>query len=235
MNLRTFCERKSSHKRPEPCLQFRDVKRVFVLLLGVVLACMLSATAGAKKHPALQHVTIFGDSVASALKWDPTALHVIEHGNRVTLGLQPCGRLTTPGCFSPPPPSVLTEVRTLGHKIGPTVVILVGYNDDPHVYAAGIDHVLRAMHRRGVKQVLWLTLRPVYQQYRITNQVIRGASHRFPWMTVTNWASYSWPHKSWFGPDGIHFTSEGAVQFGIYVHRTLRAAGLTGPVNSQTG
>ncbi len=196
---------------------------------------MLCATAGAKKRAPLQHVTIFGDSVASALNWDPTARHVIEQGDRLTLELQPCGRLTTPGCFSPPPPSVLSEVKTLGRMIGPTVVILVGYNDDPHVYAAGIDDVLRAMHSRGVKQVLWLTLRPVYQQYRITNEVIRGAASRFPWMTVVNWAGYSWPHKSWFGSDGIHFTSEGAVQFGIYIHRTLRAAGLTGPESSEAG
>ena len=90
--------------------------------------------------------------------------------------LHPCGRLSTPGCFANgPPPSVLSSIRTLGRRIGPTAVILVGYNDDPHVYAAGIDSVLHAMHRRGVKQVLWLTLRPVYDgrvstQYRITNE-----------------------------------------------------------------
>jgi hypothetical protein len=211
------------------------VTRSFVLLSGFVFACVLSANAVAHRSPPLQHVTIFGDSVASALNWDPTALQAVERGNRVTLELQPCGRLTSPGCFSPPPPSVLAEVRSLGRRIGPTVVILVGYNDDPHVYAAGIDHVLRAMQRRGVKQVLWLTLRPVYQQYRITNSVIRGASHRWPFMTVVDWGGYAWPHKDWFGSDGIHFTGAGAVQFGVYLHRTLRSYGLTGPKNSTSG
>jgi hypothetical protein len=174
-------------------------------------------------------MTIFGDSVASALNWDSTAKDEIEKGNRVTFELQPCGRLTTPGCFSPPPPSVLSEIKTLGRRIGPTVVILVGYNDDPHIYYAGIDKVLRAMHARGVKHVLWLTLRPVYKQYRITNGVIRGASHRWPFMTVIPWGAYSWSHKDWFASDGIHFTAEGAVQFAIYVHRTLKSYGLTGP------
>ncbi len=180
-------------------------------------------------------MTIFGDSVASALNWDPTAREEVEKGDRVTFELQPCGRLTTPGCISPPPPSVLKEVWTLGRKIGPTVVVLVGYNDDPHVYAAGIDKVLRAMHSRGVKQALWLTLRPVSEQYRTTNSVIRLASHRFPWMTVVNWGAYSRPHPQWFGSDGVHFTAAGAVQFGIYLHRTLQKYGLTGPENSRRG
>jgi hypothetical protein len=206
------------------------------LVAASFLAAFLAGSAVAHKHPPLQHLTIFGDSVAAALDWDPTARQVIENGNRVTYELQPCGRLTTPGCFtSHPPPSVLAEIKTLGRRIGPTVVILVGYNDDPHVYYAGIDKVLHAMHRWGVKQVLWLTLRPVNQQYRITNSVIRGASHRFSWMTVVPWGAYSSPHKSWFGSDGIHFTAAGAVQFAIYVHRTLKSYGLTGPKSSTRG
>ena len=214
---------------------FVFVTRLFALLSVLVAACVLAETAGAHKRPPLKHVTIFGDSVASALNWVPTAKAVVERGNRVTYELHPCGRLSAPGCLANgEPPSVLTSVKDLGRRIGPTVVILVGYNDDPHVYAAGIDSVLHAMHNRGVKHVLWLTLRPVFDghvstQYRITNSVIRGASHRFPWMIVVPWGGYSFPHKDWFGPDGVHFTSAGAVQFAIYVHRTLKSYGLTGP------
>lgn len=214
------------------------MRRLFVLLLGgFVLACVLSASAVARKSPPLQHVTIFGDSSAAALNWDPPARAVLEKGNRVTLELQPCGRLTTPGCLvSNPPPSVLSEVQTLGRRIGPTVIILVGYNDDPHVYASGIDSVLRAMRNHGVKQVLWLTLRtiPHPAQYGVTNSVIRGASHRWSFMTVVNWGAYSAPHPEWF-TDGIHFTGAGAVQFATYLHRTLKKYGLTGPKNSKFG
>lgn len=210
--------------------------RFIALLAAVALACALAATAVAgKKKPPQQHVTIFGDSVAAALDWAPAARKVLEHGNRLTLELAPCGRLWTTGCFNPPPPSVLQEVRKLGKKIGPTAVVLVGYNDDPHVYKRGIGKVLRAMHSRGVKQVLWLTLRPVYKQYRVTNEVIRGAARKFDWMTVVNWGGYSWKHPSWFGSDGIHFTANGAVKFAEYVHRQLKADGLTGPVTSNAG
>jgi hypothetical protein len=211
--------------------------RLLVLLIGLVGACLLSASAVATQRPPLKHVTIFGDSEAAALNWDPTAKAVIDKGNRATYELEACGRLTTPGCISPPPPSVLSEVKTLGRRIGPTVVILVGYNDDPHVYASGIDSVLRAMHKRGVKQVLWLTLRSNAHpdQYKATNQVIRAAAHRFPFVTVINWAGYSSPHPDWFVSDGIHFTSNGAVQFATYVHRTLKSYGLTGPKSWNTG
>jgi hypothetical protein len=211
------------------------VRRLLVLLSGLAVAGLLSANAVAHK-PRLQHVTIFGDSSAAALNWDSTAREEVTKANRVTFELRPCGRLTTPGCISPPPPSVLSEIRALGRKIGPTVMILVGYNDDPQVYADGIDHVLKAMHKRGVKQVLWLTLRTASHpdQYKVVNSVIRGAAHRWPFMTVINWAAYSGPHPEWF-TDGIHFTGSGAVQFGIYLHRTLKSYGLTGPVNSTSG
>ena len=212
------------------------MRRSLVLLSGLAIAGLLSASAVGHQSARLKHVTIFGDSSAAALSWDAEALSKITRGNRVTLELQGCGRLATPGCFNPPPPSVLSEVRTLGRRIGPTAIVLVGYNDDPHVYADGIDSVLRAMRNHGVKQVLWLTLRTQAHpgQYRGTNTVIRGASHRWPLMTVVNWAGYSGPHPEWF-TDGIHFTGAGAVQFGIYLHRTLRKYGLTGPVGSGGG
>ncbi len=206
------------------------MRRLLAVLVALALSCAVATGALAGKRRPLQHVTIFGDSVAAALNWDSTAKNVLASGNRLTLELAPCGRLWTIGCFSPPPPSMLQEVRTLGRRIGPNAIVLIGYNDDPHVYAQGIDKVLAAMRNHGVKHVLWLTLRAVYQQYRATNEVIYGASERFPIMTVLDWNDYSRGHPSWFASDGLHFSAEGAVQFAIYLHRQLRALGLTGPL-----
>ena len=150
--------------------------RLVASSVAVALCCALASTASASKKRPLQHVTIFGDSVAAAFSWDPTARKVLAQGDRLTLDLSPCGRLVQPGCITPPPPSVLKEVELLGRRIGPNVVVFVGYNDDPHIYAGGIDRVLRAMHRRGVTHALWLTLRAVNKQYRLINEVIHGAS-----------------------------------------------------------
>jgi hypothetical protein len=206
------------------------VSRFFVPALAVALCCALVSTASAAGTKALQHVTIFGDSVAAAFTWDPTARSVLAAGDRVTFDLSPCGRLTQPGCLTPPPPSVFTKVELLGHRVGPTVVVLVGYNDDPHVYRAGIDKVLRAMQRRGVTHVIWLTLRAVNKQYLLINEVIHGASARWRGlMTVLDWNNYSRNRPTWFATDHIHLSALGGTQLAIYIHRTLKRLGLTGP------
>lgn len=203
--------------------------RLLAWSLVVALCCASAAGATASQQRPLRHVTIFGDSVAAVLTWDPRAKQVLEQGDRLTLDLVPCGRLVQPGCaLQDPPPSVLQEVQLLGRRIGPTAVVLVGYNDDPHVYAAGIGRVLRAMHRRGVKHVLWLTLRAINQQYRLINEVIHGASARYRWMTVLDWNAYARNRPEWFATDSVHLSSLGGVQLAIFIHRTLKQMGLTG-------
>jgi hypothetical protein len=208
------------------------VGRLLASSLALALCCAAASAASAAEKRPLQHVTIFGDSVAAAFTWDPTALQVLARGDRIKLELSPCGRLTQPGCVlqQHPPPSVLKKVELLGRRIGPTAVVLVGYNDDPHVYAAGIGRVLTAMKRRGVKHVLWLTLRAVDKQYLLTNEVIHGASARYRWMTVADWNGYSRNHPSWFASDRVHLSAAGGVQLATYIHRWLRWMGLSGPL-----
>jgi hypothetical protein len=206
------------------------VSRRLISPLAVALCCALASAASATARTPLQHVTIFGDSVAAVFTYDSTARTVLTQDDRVTFDLSPCGRLTQPGCISPPPPSVFRKVELLGRRIGPTVVVLVGYNDDPHVYRAGIDKVLKAMERRGVKRVLWLTLRAINQQYLLINEVIHGASARWRGlMTVLDWNNYSRDHPSWFAMDDIHLSALGGVQLATYIHRSLKRLGLTGP------
>jgi hypothetical protein len=207
------------------------VGRLLVSSLLIGLCCALAATALAATKRPLRHVTIFGDSVAAALNWDSTAKRIVERGNRVLFELHPCGRLVQPGCISPPPPSVLHDVRQLGRKIGPTVIVFVGYNDDPATYRKSIPVVLRAMRNRGVKHVLWLTLRAVYKQYVDINHAIYAAEQKWrPLMSVVDWNHYSASHTSWYASDGIHMSGSGAVQFATYLHRTLKQLGLTGPL-----
>jgi hypothetical protein len=209
------------------------VGRPIAWLLAAVLCCALAAGAGsalAGKHRPYQRVTIFSDSVGAALNWDSTAHRIVEEGNRVLFELHPCGRLVQPGCISPAPPSVLAVVRQLGTRIGPNVVVFIGYNDNPATYRAGIPDVLSAMRKRGVQHVLWLTLQPVYAQYRDINGAIADASRRYQgFMTMLAWGAYSHDHPSWFSPDGIHMTGIGASAFATYLHDKLKALGLTGP------
>jgi hypothetical protein len=203
---------------------------LLVSSLVAALGCVLASGAVAAKRPQ-QHVTIFSDSVGAALNWDSTAKRIVEHGNRVLFELHPCGRLVQVGCLSPPPPSVLGTVRTLGRRIGPNVVVFVGYNDSPLIYRNGISVVLKAMRKRGVKHVLWLTLRAVNKQYVGDNEAIYAAERKWrPLMTVLDWNHYSSSHTSWYAADGIHMSGAGAIAFATYLHRSLRRLGLTGPL-----
>ena len=205
--------------------------RSLVLLGAVVLCCALAATVVAGRKRPRQHVTIFSDSSGASLNWDSTAKRIVERGDRVLLELHPCGRLTQPGCFTTnPPPSVLARVRSLGRRIGPNVVIFVGYNDDPATYRRGLPIVLKALWQRGVQHVLWFTLHAVNRQYADINRAIYAEAQKWrPTMTVLDWNHYSASHRSWYASDGIHMSGTGAVAFAIYLHRSLKKLGLTGP------
>jgi hypothetical protein len=205
------------------------VGRLLASLLALGVCCVLAAGAWAATRPQ-QHVTIFSDSVGASLDWDSTAKSIVEHGDHVLFELHPCGRLVQVGCVTPPPPSVLATVRMLGRRIGPTVVIFVGYNDSPITYRSGMPLVLKAMRRRGVTHVLWLTLRAVNKQYVDINHAIYAARQKWkPLLTVLDWNHYSEGHSSWYASDGIHMSGTGAVAFASYLHRSLKRLGLTGP------
>jgi hypothetical protein len=207
------------------------VGRFLALLSAVLVLSAVAATAVAGKKLPLQHVTIFSDSSGAALNWDSTAKRVVEHGNRVLLELHPCGRLVQPGCLTPhPPPSVLATVRKLGLRIGPNVVVFVGYNDDPATYRRGLPVVLKALWKRNVHHVLWFTLHAVSKQYVDINHAIYAEQQKWqPTMTVLDWNHYSSSHHSWYASDGIHLTGVGATAFATYLHRSLKRLGLTGP------
>lgn len=208
--------------------------RCLALVGALLLCCVLAASAVAGKQRRLQHVTIFSDSSGASLNWDSSAKRIVEHGNRVLLELHPCGRLTLPGCLTAnPPPSVLATVRQLGRRVGPNVVVFVGYNDDPATYRRGLPVVLKAFWKRGVQHVIWLTLRATNKQYVDTNHAIFAEEQKWrPTMTVLDWNHYSASHPSWFAADGIHMTGAGALAFATYLHRSLKRLGLTGPVPS---
>jgi len=207
------------------------VRRPLSLLAALVLCCALAATAGAGKKRPDQRLTLFSDSSGASLNWDSTAKRIVERGDRVRFELRPCGRLTLPGCFtSHPPPSVLATVRRLNRAVGPTVVVFVGYNDEPATYRHGLPVVLKALWKRGVEHMIWLTLHATIKQYADIDRAIFAEQQRWgPTMTVLDWNHYSAPHHAWYASDGIHMTDAGAVAFATFLHRSLEKLGLTGP------
>ena len=201
------------------------VRRGLVAVLSAVLVGTPSAAA------ARPHVTLITDSVAGSLIWDASAARIFSHGFDVDLELGSCRRLTTRSCAAGRgiPPNVLELVRAKGRGIGPNVVIAVGYNDFPAVYATGIAPTLRALDAAGVKRVFWLTLRAARHPYLQSNAAIFAAARRHPELTVLDWNAYSRSHAGWFQRDGLHLQGIGAEALARFMHDGVQRALLAPP------
>jgi hypothetical protein len=106
----------------------------------------------------------------------------------------------------------------IGGELGPLVVIDVGYNDYPTVYAPGIERVLRALAAARVEHVFWVTLRASRGPYAETNAAILAAARRHPEVTVVDWNACSAGRLDWFAADGVHLTGAGAQGLAACLH-----------------
>jgi hypothetical protein len=134
------------------------------------------ATAAGKS---LQHVTLIGDSVATAMSGWPQGFALLNQGVDLDFEALPCRRLEDPSC-PPGPPTTIDLIKQQGARVGPSVVIAVGYNDFADHYAAEIDDVLAALEAANVKHVFWLTLRAAHHPYIGMNDEIVAAAAKHP-------------------------------------------------------
>lgn len=206
-----------------------------MILVG---ALGLSAAAGTTKARDLPHVTVFGDSVGTALLWGP-ALDVLSQGIDVDMEVISCRRTEQESCFEPDgvtrPPTVMDMVGQLGTGLGQTVVMLTGYDDYEDSFPSDISDVMAAMEAVGVKHVIWLNLRAVHHPYVDMNADLAAAAALDPVLTVVDWNSYSRDHDDWFQADGLHPFEDGAIAMATLIHSTLVTMNIaTDPVTTTT-
>jgi Putative Ig domain len=213
-----------------------SIGRVGVRLLAAFAAALVAAftgTASAGTSAArLAHVTLIGDSVATAVEETSSAASIVRQGVDLDLETAPCRRVDDAGCPGPGgvvPPSVVQLTKQLGSKLGPYVVVAVGYNDFEDHYAQNIENALAAFREAGVKHVWWLTLRAAHHPYIPMNADIEASAQNHPEMTVIEWNLYSRSHPEWFQADGVHLLEEGADQMASLIHRALLTAGVALP------
>ncbi|MFL5928102.1 MAG: hypothetical protein ACJ77E_14330 [Gaiellaceae bacterium] len=188
-----------------------------VLAAVVALVVVLVPTSTAARP----HVTLIADSVAGALLWDSAAAAIFSHGLEADLELRSCRRLASPSCAAAgesAPPSALDLIRARGRGIGRNVLIAVGYNDSPDIYARGIEQTLAALRADGVEQVFWMTLRAVGGEYLESNAAIFAAAKRHPELTVLDWNAHARGHDEWFQADGLHPVDSGARAMARFMH-----------------
>jgi Putative Ig domain len=200
------------------------------LLAAVAALCAFGISASAATQR-VQHVTLIGDSVADAVRSASNAVSILNQEVDLDLEVAPCRRVDGQSCSvqGVQPMNVVDLADSMGSKLGPNVVVAVGYNDFEDQYAQNIEHALAAFHAAGVTHVWWLTLRAAHHPYLNMNDDIVAAARQHPEMSVIDWNMYSRSHPDWFQSDGLHLLDVGAVAMATLIHRTLVAAGVAPP------
>jgi hypothetical protein len=199
-------------------------------MLALAGVAVLAITVQASAHPtAKTRVTVIGDSVTASLNYVAAARRYLGKGLDLQSDAVVCRRLVATSCpFQGFTPSTALDVVTSeGHRLGPVVVINVGYNDWVAVY--DVDRVMRALKAAGVRTVIWVTLKEVGSYasiYTQTNARIRNADKRWrDSMVVADWNAYS-RGKPWFGADGLHLSTTGAMRLARFL-RPLVLGGVS--------
>ena len=198
-------------------------------LAATLALASLVLVAGASGHAAADvRVTIFGDSAATAMAYDPSAERILSRGIDLRLELAACRRLGDLSCpyDGARPPNVIDRAKELGTDLGPVVVVVVGYNDYEANYAANIDDAMAVFRKAGVQHVLWATLRAGRQSYVDMNDMILAAAKKYPEITVLDWDGLARNQPDWLQPDGIHRTPEGAEGMATMIDSALVQLGV---------
>jgi hypothetical protein len=196
--------------------------------ITIALAVLALAGVADGRTSAAQRVTVFGDSAATAMAYDPDARRILGRGVDLDLELAACRRVGDTSCpyDGVRPPNVIDRATELGTNLGPVVVVIVGYNDFEANYADNIEQALTVFRKSGVEHVLWATLRAERQSYVDMNGMIAAAAQKHPEVTVLDWNALGRARADWFQPDGIHLTPSGAQAMATMVNDALVQLGV---------
>ena len=194
-------------------------------LSGALTAAALAADPGRSDAT---RVTVFGDSSATAMAYDPKARAILGTGIDLRLEVAACRRLGNLSCpyDGVRPPNVIERASALGRELGPVVVIAVGYNDYETTYEDNIEETLRVLAKSGVERVLWATLIEERQSWARMNEMITAAAKKHPEMIVLDWNARARGKETWVQPDGVHLTPTGAQSMATMINEALVTLGV---------
>ena len=139
-----------------------------LLLISVLSAAVIGAPAASGDSvPSPARVTVIGDSIASAVQYDPGARAILAKGVDLDLQVAVCRRLVGVSCpyQGVNAPTLVDLLPTL--RLGGTVVVAVGYNDYPGVRVIetnGSTTVAESPSQFGVSESGY----PVTDSYQLT-------------------------------------------------------------------
>ena len=204
--------------------------RVLVFTAALALSGALTAAAHASDPGSgdVARVTVFGDSSATAMAYDPKARAILGAGIDLRLEVAACRRLGNLSCpyDGVRPPNVIERASALGRELGPVVVVAVGYNDYETAYEENIEEALRVLSKAGVERVLWATLIEQRQSWARMNEMIIAAAKKHPEMIVLDWNARARGKDAWLQPDGVHLTPTGAQSMATMINEALVTLGV---------
>ena len=218
--------RQSQRVTASAAATLRVVRRIAVAALAVAVPAALGASPAAPATTrAKPRMTVIGDSVSASLNYVPAAQRYLNRTFRVRYDLKVCRRLVAASCVYQglQPATALQAASAYGRTLGDIVVVDVGYNEGASTYASGLASVMRLLVQAHVRTVVWVTLRETTSNYRAINTVIRRATRRYRRLRVADWNSWS-AGRPWFGSDGLHLNSAGAIGLAHLIRNTARGA-----------
>src|SRR5215510_12446703 len=117
-----------------------------VALVVTLLVAGLAATGRAASDPP-PRLTILADSVLTAVEWNDAPLATLEKGFDVYTDIGVCRRIAAPSCpyEGGRVPTLMDVINAMGVRLGPTVLVEIGYNDDLSTFSQDVDGAVQAM------------------------------------------------------------------------------------------
>jgi Putative Ig domain len=190
--------------------------RFLVALLAAALVCAAPSTAAADPP-----VTVISDSVLTSILWYTNNLDVLDQGYTVNMNVAVGRRLA--GTSIPfdgvAAPTLLALVPNL--PIYPTVIVEMGYNDDPTAFHDEAEQAIDLLVARGATRIIWPTLSESKPEYAAMNQSLRELLIAHPQLTLADWNGYSAAHPDWFQNDHLHLMPAGGLGMATLLHGAL--------------
>jgi hypothetical protein len=196
--------------------------------LGTLVLAALAATGRAASDP--PRLTILGDSVLTAVEWNDAPLATLERGFNVYMDIGVCRRIAAPSCpyEGGRVPTLMDVINAMGVRLGPTVLVEVGYNDDLSTFSQDVDGAVQAMLRNGVRNILWANFPASNDHWVNLDHALEQVASHYGQLTIVDWNTFSYGHGAWFQNDGIHLLYPGALAMaGLFNQAVVQA--LTPP------
>src|SRR3954464_8303512 len=157
-------------------------------VLGVARLC-----AHARPAPGPPTLTILGDSVLTAVEWNEAPLATLQHGFDTYMDIAVCRRIVAPSCpyEGGRVPTLMDVINAMGVRLGPTVLVEVGYNDELATFSQDVDAAVQAMLHAGVEHILWANFPATSNQWVDMDHALEGVASHYGQMTIVDWNGFS--------------------------------------------